>query len=120
MARLNMAVMMALAYLATQSKARVAPAEQPTTTTTTGCITTMTVTYSRLSTPPYWPQCSFDGTERIYTSTVTETHSIDCHGCHQVAVRGWPELHCPAMIITASVTEATPSTKHKTVCAASW
>ncbi|KAL3960558.1 hypothetical protein ACCO45_005675 [Purpureocillium lilacinum] len=93
MARLITAVSIALSILATQSKAQI-PSVVLLPRTATDCITTMTITYSRLPTPPYWPQCSFDGTERIYTSTVTASHAVDCHGCNQVAVRGG--LRCTA------------------------
>lgn len=84
-----------------------------------GCTTTMTVTQARLPTPPYWPQCSWDGTLRIYPSTATVTRAVDCHGCGAVAVRVTPVVHCPAMIIETTVTEATPTTRARTVCAAS-
>ncbi|KAH6610137.1 hypothetical protein Trco_000157 [Trichoderma cornu-damae] len=36
-----------------------------------GCTSTMTLTLSRLPTPPYWPQCSWDGTLSIFPATVT-------------------------------------------------
>lgn len=83
-----------------------------------GCTTTLTLTQSRLPTPPYWPQCSWDGTLSIYSSTVTVDSSIDCRGCSDVRVTAVPVVHCPAMIITASVQVATPSTEHRTVCLA--
>ncbi|KAL6910297.1 hypothetical protein GGI43DRAFT_6785 [Trichoderma evansii] len=82
------------------------------------CTTTLTLTQSRLPTPPFWPQCSWDGTMSIYSSTVTVDRSIDCHGCSDVRVTEVPIVHCPAMIITASVHVATPSTSHRTVCLA--
>ncbi|PNP39026.1 hypothetical protein TGAMA5MH_09252 [Trichoderma gamsii] len=82
------------------------------------CTTTLTLTQSRLPTPPYWPQCSWDGTLSIYSSTVTVESSIDCHGCSDVRVTEVPIVHCPAMIITASEHVATPSTLHRTVCLA--
>lgn len=83
------------------------------------CTTTLTLTQSRLPTPPYWPQCSWDGTLSIYSSTVTVENSIDCHGCSDVQVTEVPRVNCPAMIITASEHVATPSTLHLTVCSAS-
>jgi len=86
-------------------------------TSAAGCTTTMTITVSRLSTPPYWPQCSFDGTERIYSSTVTMSHAVDCHGCNNIQVRYEPIVHCPANIITATAKESTPYTAHRTICA---
>ncbi|KAL7902629.1 hypothetical protein HDV63DRAFT_399686 [Trichoderma sp. SZMC 28014] len=82
------------------------------------CTTTLTLTQSRLPTPPYWPQCSWDGTLSIYSSTVTVERSIDCHGCSDVRVTEVPVVLCPAMIITASERVATPSTLHVTVCSA--
>lgn len=82
------------------------------------CTTTLTLTQTRLPTPPYWPQCSWDGTMSIYSSTVTVESSIDCHGCSDVRVTEVPRVNCPAMIITASEYVATPSTLHVTVCSA--
>ncbi|KJZ79447.1 hypothetical protein HIM_00916 [Hirsutella minnesotensis 3608] len=88
-------------------------------TKTTPCTTTMTLTYSRLPTPPYWPQCSGDGTLRVYPTTTTVCRPVDCHGCGAVEVREQPEVHCPAIIITATATEATPTTQYRTVCSVS-
>ncbi|EGR52874.1 uncharacterized protein TRIREDRAFT_102851 [Trichoderma reesei QM6a] len=65
-----------------------------------GCTSTMTLTQSRLPTPPYWPQCSWDGTLSIYSSTVTVTRSVDCRGCANVRVTEAPVVHCPAKIIS--------------------
>jgi len=86
-------------------------------TPTEACTTTMTTTITRLPTPPYWPQCSFDGTERIYSSTVTMSQAVDCHGCNNIQIRYEPIVHCPNQIITATATEKTPYTVHRTVCA---
>ena len=116
MTRLYTVLLSALGTFASQSIAQLT-ALQP--AVTAHCVTTMTITYSRLPTPPYWPQCSFDGTERVYTATTTATRAVDCHGCDQVAVSAWPKVHCPAKVITTSVTEATPLTIRETVCAAS-
>ncbi|KAH8131377.1 hypothetical protein FP744_10003738 [Trichoderma asperellum] len=80
------------------------------------CTTILTLTQSRLPTPPFWPQCSWDGTMSIYSSTVTVERSVDCHGCSNVRVTEVPVVHCPAMIITASEHVATPSTSYRTVC----
>lgn len=90
----------------------------PETSSSSGCTTTMTLTQSRLPTPPYWPQCSCDGTLSIYSSTVTVTRSTDCRGCTNVRVTEVPVVHCPAMIISTSVRVATPSTTYRTVCSA--
>ncbi|KAM0463519.1 hypothetical protein ACHAO4_000236 [Trichoderma viride] len=95
-----------------------ATAEQNEAASHANCTTTLTLTQSRLPTPPYWPQCSWDGTLSIYSSTVTVESSIDCHGCSDVRVTAVPVVHCPAMIITASEHVATPSTEHRTVCLA--
>ncbi|OTA06713.1 hypothetical protein A9Z42_0074740 [Trichoderma parareesei] len=76
----------------------------------------MTLTQSRLPTPPYWPQCSWDGTLSIYSSTVTVTRSVDCHGCANVRVTEAPVVHCPAKIISTRVRVETPSTTYWTVC----
>jgi ribosomal protein S27E len=76
----------------------------------------MDITYSRLPTPPYWPQCSFDGTERIYPSTTTVYRQVNCKGCSKVTVKEHPEVMCPNMRITASISMATPTTKYETVC----
>ncbi|EFY85770.1 hypothetical protein J3458_005358 [Metarhizium acridum] len=84
-----------------------------------GCTTTTTTTYFRQSTSPYWPQCSFDGTLRIYSSTVTMNEAVDCHGCAYIRAASEPNVHCPAKIIEATETESTPYTAHRTVCAAS-
>ena len=46
-----------------------------------GCTSTLILTQSRLPTPPYWPQCSWDGTLTVYPSTVTIGRSVDCDGC---------------------------------------
>ncbi|PNP50747.1 hypothetical protein THARTR1_08368 [Trichoderma harzianum] len=83
-----------------------------------GCTSTMTLTQSRLSMPPFWPQCSWDGTMTVYPSTVTIDHSVDCHGCTDVRVTAVPLVHCPAMIISTVVHVATPSTTYRTVCSA--
>ncbi|UKZ58982.1 uncharacterized protein TrAtP1_000304 [Trichoderma atroviride] len=98
--------------------ANLATAQQNEVAPRANCTTTLTLTQSRLPTPPYWPQCSWDGTLSIYSSTVTVERSIDCHGCSDVRVAVTPIVHCPAMIITASVHVATPSTEHRTVCLA--
>ncbi|KHN99324.1 uncharacterized protein MAM_03022 [Metarhizium album ARSEF 1941] len=84
-----------------------------------GCTTTLTVTETPMPTPPYWRACSFDGTARIYSSTVTMSHGVNCHGCHRVSVSYEPPVHCPANIFKATRTESTPYTIHTTVCAAS-
>ncbi|KAL6808947.1 hypothetical protein GGI42DRAFT_316814 [Trichoderma sp. SZMC 28013] len=84
-----------------------------------GCTSTITLTQSRLSTPPFWAQCSWDGTMTVYPSTVTIDDPVDCHGCTDVRVTAVPMVHCPAMIISTVVHVATPSTTYRTVCAAS-
>ena len=84
--------------------------------TGTGCTTTMIISQTRASTPPYWPECSFDGTERIYAATQTVTNRVDCHGCHNVEIDYEPLVHCPAMIITATSSESTPTTTYETLC----
>ncbi|KAL5088297.1 hypothetical protein Trisim1_006749 [Trichoderma cf. simile WF8] len=84
-----------------------------------GCTSTITLTQSRLSTPPFWQQCSWDGTMTVYPSTVTIDDPVDCHGCTDVRVTSVPMVHCPAMIISTVVHVATPSTSYRTVCAAS-
>ncbi|POR34749.1 Uncharacterized protein TPAR_05070 [Tolypocladium paradoxum] len=88
-------------------------------TAAAGCTTTVTITQPHLPTPPYWPQCSWDGTLRIYPSTATVARTVDCHGCDAVEVRVTPVVHCPAMVIKATATEATATTLHRTVCSAS-
>ncbi|PTB67592.1 hypothetical protein BBK36DRAFT_3601 [Trichoderma citrinoviride] len=85
-------------------------------TTGGGCTTTSTLTLSRLSTPPYWPQCSWDGTLSIYSSTATATRSVDCHGCTDVRITAVPAVHCPAKIISTIVRVGTATTTYKTVC----
>jgi ribosomal protein S27E len=87
-------------------------------TPTQACTHTMNITYSRLPTAPYWPQCSFDGTQRIYPSTETVYRSVDCGGCSDLQVNISPIVHCPAKIITAMATMATPTTEYRTVCSA--
>lgn len=82
-----------------------------------GCTSTITLTQSRLSTPPFWQQCSWDGTMTVYPSTVTIDAPVDCHGCTDVRVTAVPMVHCPAMIISTVVHVATPSTSYRTVCA---
>ncbi|KAH0494419.1 hypothetical protein TgHK011_001039 [Trichoderma gracile] len=84
--------------------------------TNSGCTTTMTLTQSRLPTPPHWPQCSWDGTLSIYSSTVTVARSVDCRGCTDVRVTEVPVVHCPAKIIWTRVRVETPSTTYRTVC----
>ncbi|KAL6826795.1 hypothetical protein J3E69DRAFT_355072 [Trichoderma sp. SZMC 28015] len=79
-----------------------------------GCTSTITLTQSRLSTPPFWQQCSWDGTMTVYPSTVTIDDPVDCHGCTDVRVTAVPMVHCPAMIISTVVHVATPSTSYRT------
>ncbi|KAK4067130.1 uncharacterized protein Triagg1_7858 [Trichoderma aggressivum f. europaeum] len=81
-----------------------------------GCTSTMTLTQSRLSTPPFWAQCSWDGTMTVYPSTVTIDDPVDCHGCTDIRVTAVPAVHCPAKIISTVVHVATPSTTYRTVC----
>ncbi|TFB04755.1 hypothetical protein CCMA1212_003064 [Trichoderma ghanense] len=81
-----------------------------------GCTTTITLTQSRLPTPPYWPQCSWDGTLSIYSATVTATRSVDCSGCTEVRVTHVPEVHCPARIVSTSVFVERATTVYETVC----
>ncbi|KAL7944319.1 hypothetical protein V8C42DRAFT_358506 [Trichoderma barbatum] len=88
------------------------------TPTKPGCTSTMTLTLSRLPTPPYWPQCSWDGTMSIYSSTVTVYQPLDCNGCTDVRVTAVPMVHCPAKIISTSVYVATPTTTYHTICSA--
>ncbi|KID88702.1 hypothetical protein MGU_04045 [Metarhizium guizhouense ARSEF 977] len=83
-----------------------------------GCTLTTTTTFLRETTSPYWPQCSFDGTERIYSSTVTMNTAVDCHGCSHIRVISKPSVHCPAKV-KAIETESTPYTVHRTICAES-
>jgi hypothetical protein len=80
------------------------------------CTSTMEITYSRLPTPPYWPECAWDGTQRLYTTTQTVYHSVDCKGCSEVEVHRNPKVHCPAKIINATMDVATPTTEYKTIC----
>ncbi len=95
------------------------PGVAPTPAQDTGCTTTSTVTQTRYSTYPFWQQCEFDGTARIYPSTVTALSSVDCNGCQQIQVRYTPLVNCPLERITATKTETTASTRVKTVCLAS-
>lgn len=88
----------------------------PTPSRADGCTTTSNITQTMYPTPPYWPQCEFDGTLHVYPSYVTATTSVDCHGCDHIRVQTVPLVHCPFMHITASTSETTPSTVHKTVC----
>lgn len=81
-----------------------------------GCTTTSNITQTMFATPPYWPTCEFDGTLRRYPSSVTETTSVGCGGCHHVRVQTVPLVYCPNMRITATTSETTPSTVRKTVC----
>ncbi|KAL6871246.1 hypothetical protein J3F83DRAFT_734744 [Trichoderma novae-zelandiae] len=81
-----------------------------------GCTSTLTLTMSRLPTPPYWPQCAWDGTLSVYSSTVTLPRPVDCGGCADVRVTEVPVVHCPARIISASVRVSTPTTTYRTVC----
>jgi ribosomal protein S27E len=76
----------------------------------------MNVTYSRLPTPPYWPQCAWDGTQTIYPATQTAFQQVDCKGCIDVQVHQTPIVHCPAMIINTTTSVATPTTQYMTVC----
>ncbi|RFU76807.1 hypothetical protein TARUN_5393 [Trichoderma arundinaceum] len=86
--------------------------------TEAGCTSTMTVTLSRLPTPPYWPQCSWDGTMSIYAATVTLNRPVDCDGCTDVRVTAVPQVHCPAKIISTTVHVRTPTTVYRTICSA--
>jgi hypothetical protein len=95
-----------------------ATAEQNEAPSHTNCTTTLTLTQSRLPTPPYWPQCSWGGTLSIYPSTVTVDCAVDCHGCSDIVIRETPIVLCPAEIITTSEYVKTPSTYHRTVCSA--
>lgn len=83
-----------------------------------GCTSTLVLTQSRLPTPPYWPQCSWDGTLTLYPSTVTINRSVDCDGCAAVQVTEVPRVHCPAEIVSTSVYATTPLTLYRTVCSA--
>ncbi|KAL7937380.1 hypothetical protein V8C35DRAFT_276883 [Trichoderma chlorosporum] len=83
-----------------------------------GCTSTITYTQSRLPTPPFWPQCSWDGTLSVYASTVAVTRAVDCGGCTDVRIVEEPVVHCPAMVITAVEHVATPTTSYLTVCSA--
>lgn len=80
------------------------------------CTSTIDITISRLATPPYWPQCSFDGTMTAYPATVTQSQEVDCGGCLNVEVSSSPEINCPAMIYNASTSVETPTTEWTTVC----
>ncbi|KAK8920621.1 hypothetical protein VCV18_007924 [Metarhizium anisopliae] len=84
----------------------------------TGCTLTTTTTFLRQTGWPHWPQCSFDGTERIYSSTVTMNTAVDCHGCSYIRVISKPKARCPVKIQTIK-TESTPYTVHRTICAES-
>ncbi|UKZ54651.1 hypothetical protein TrVGV298_008463 [Trichoderma virens] len=86
--------------------------------TKSGCTSTMTFTQSRLPTPPFWPQCSWNGTVTAYPSTVTVTGSVDCDGCTDVRIVQVPIVHCPVMIISTVIRVSTPSTLYRTVCSA--
>ncbi|OAQ62208.1 hypothetical protein VFPPC_16625 [Pochonia chlamydosporia 170] len=83
MPRIIRIVLASLAF-AMSTLGRVPPTPAAASASASDCTTTMTITASPLPTPPFWPQCSFDGTERIYSSTVTMNHAIDCHGCRYV------------------------------------
>ncbi|KAI9163803.1 hypothetical protein HJFPF1_05430 [Paramyrothecium foliicola] len=85
--------------------------------TATGCTTTITRTYSQLPTPPYWPQCSFDATVRIYPATSTVYNSIECNGCAAVRILNVPAIPCPLPVADATVQESTAKTVYSTVCA---
>ena len=81
-----------------------------------GCTTTSIHTVTPFTTFPFWPQCVFDGTERIYPSTKTMTHGIDCNGCKELYVQYTPIVGCPNMAIKTYVTETTPRTVTRTSC----
>ena len=82
----------------------------------TGCTSTSTITYTRLSTSPYWDPCSFDGTEHIYTATQTLYEKVDCGECIDVVTTAVPRFHCQAQLFTATVEETTATTTTQTLC----